>query len=76
MKFSGMICQHSRTNRLDFGSDQVKGQGHKKVKGVFLSQRTQFSSDSYETNAKMFTFQIPILWYGDKCGVREGMRST
>ena len=24
MKFSGMICHHPRTNRLDFGSDQVK----------------------------------------------------
>ena len=24
----------------------------------------------------MFTFQFPILWYGDKCGVDEGMRST
>ena len=28
MKFSGMIWHHPRTNRLDFGSDQVKGQGH------------------------------------------------
>ena len=39
MKFSGMICHHSRTNRLDFGSNQVKGQGpvHEKVKNVFLS---------------------------------------
>ena len=37
MKFSGMICHHPRTNRLDFGSDQVKGQGHDKVKNVFLS---------------------------------------
>ena len=27
MKFSGMICHHLRTNRLDFGIDQVKGQG-------------------------------------------------
>ena len=24
MTFSGMICHHPRTNRLDFGSDQVK----------------------------------------------------
>ena len=24
----------------------------------------------------MFTFQFPILWYGDKCGVGEGMCST
>ena len=24
MKFSGMICHHPRTNRLDFGTNQVK----------------------------------------------------
>ena len=63
------ICHHPRTSQLDFGSDQVKGQGpgHEKVKNIFLS---------YEINAKMFTFQFPILWYGDKCGVGEGVRST
>ena len=73
-----MICHHSRTNQSDFGSDQVKGQdpGHKKVKNVFLSSRAQFSSDSYETNAKMFNFQFPILRYDDKCGVGERMCST
>ena len=78
LRFSGMICHHPRTNRLDFGSDQVngQGQGHENVKSVFLSYCAQFSSDSYETNAKMFTFQFPILWYGDKCGVGEGMHST
>ena len=27
MKFSGKICHYPRTNWLDFGSDQVKGQG-------------------------------------------------
>ena len=27
MKFSGMIYHHPRMNRLDFGRDQVKGQG-------------------------------------------------
>ena len=39
MKFSGMICHYPRTNQLDFGSDQVKGQGqgYEKVKNVFLS---------------------------------------
>ena len=38
MRFSGMICHHPRTNRLDFGSDQVKSQGpgHEKVKNVFV----------------------------------------
>ena len=37
MKFSGIICHHPRTIRLDFGSDQAKGQGHEKVKNLFLS---------------------------------------
>ena len=39
MRFSGMIRRHPRTNRLDFVSDQVKGQGpgHEKVKNVFVS---------------------------------------
>ena len=39
MRFSGIICHHPRTNRLDFGSDQARGQGpgHEKVKNVFLS---------------------------------------
>ena len=60
MKFSGMTCHHPRTNQLDFGSDQVKGRGQEKVKNL-LSQSAQFLSDSYETNAKMFTFQFPIL---------------
>ena len=27
VKFSGTICHHPRTNHLDFGSDQAKGQG-------------------------------------------------
>ena len=200
MKFSGMICHHPRTSRLDFGIDQVKGQGqgHKGLKNYWtelheifrddmlsskdqlirfwersgqrsrswkgknlifvimrsifvrfiwnqhqnvhfsipyplISQRSRslkgqkhilvitssvffrfiwnqlqniyfsilyplmgqrsrsrslkgqkhisvitrsFSSDSYENNAKMFTFQFPILWFGDKCGVGEGMCST
>ena len=37
MKFSGMLYHHPRTNRLDFESNQVKGQGqgHKKVKNYW-----------------------------------------
>jgi len=37
MKFGGFVWHHERTNRLDFGSDRIKGQGegHKKVKIVF-----------------------------------------
>ena len=77
MRFSWMICHHPRTNRLDFWSDQVKGQGEgrKKVKNVFCHNEL-FSFDLYEINAKMFTFQFPILWYGDKCGAGEGMHSS
>ena len=38
MKFGGMIGYYPGTIRLDFGSDRVKGQGqgHEKVKIVFL----------------------------------------
>ena len=38
MRFSGMICHHPKANQIDFGSDQVKGQGpgHEKVKKIFL----------------------------------------
>ena len=47
MKFSGMICHHPRTNRLDFGSDQVKGQGqgqgHEKVSKATLPNCMKFS---------------------------------
>ena len=41
MKFSGMICHHPRTNWLDFGSDQVKGQGHEKIL-IFVIMRSVF----------------------------------
>ena len=38
-EFSGIISYHPRTNQLDYGSDQVKGQGpgQEKDKNVFLS---------------------------------------
>ena len=47
LKFSGMICHHPRTNRLDFGSDQVKGQGrsHKKVKNYWTELHEIFRDD-------------------------------
>ena len=35
-KFGAMIGYYPRTIWLDFGSDRVKGQGHEKVKIVFL----------------------------------------
>ena len=73
MKFSEMICHHPRTNRLDFGSDQViaQGQGQKRSK-IYFCHNTQFSSDSYETNAKMFTFQFP---FSDRSKVKVMKRS-
>ena len=43
MKFSGMICHHPRTNRLDFGSDQVKG--HEKVKNYWTTLHEIFRGD-------------------------------
>jgi len=36
MKFGGMICYYPGTIWLDFGIDQVKGQGHEKFKIFFL----------------------------------------
>ena len=45
MKFSGMICHHPRTNRLDFGSDQVKGQGHEKAKNYWTELHEIFRDD-------------------------------
>ena len=37
MKFSGMICHHPRTNRLDFVSDQVKVKITKRSKTTGLN---------------------------------------
>ena len=47
MKFGGMIGRDPRTNRLDFGTDRVKGQGqgHEKVKNDFWPYLGQFLSD-------------------------------
>ena len=47
MKFSGMICHHPRTNRLDFGRDQAKGQGqgHGKVKNYQTKLHEIFRQD-------------------------------
>jgi len=36
MKFGGLIGYYPGTIWLDFGIDQVKGQGHEKVKIFFL----------------------------------------
>ena len=47
MTFSGMICHHPRTNILDFGSDQVRGQGqgHEKVKNYLAKLHEIFRDD-------------------------------
>ena len=45
MKFSGMICHHRRTNRLDFGSDKIKDQGHEKVKNYWTELHEIFRGD-------------------------------
>ena len=45
MKFSGMICHHPRTNRFDFGSDQVKGQGHEGLKNYWTELHENFRDD-------------------------------
>ena len=40
-----MICHHPRTNRLDIGSDQVKGQGYEKVKNYRTELHDIFRND-------------------------------
>ena len=47
MKFSGMICHHPRTNQLDFGIDQVKGQGqgHESLKSYWTKLHGIFRDD-------------------------------
>ena len=59
MKFGGMIGHDLRINRLDFGSDRVKGQGqgHKKVKKKdFRPYLRQYLADRNETNAQSIIF--------------------
>ena len=66
-----MIGHDLRNNRLDFGSDWVKGQGqgHKKVKNVFLRYLSYFLSDLHETNVKISRIQFPIPRYATGYGV-------
>ena len=45
VKFSGMICHHPRTNRLDFGSNQAKGQGHEGLKNYWTKLHEIFRDD-------------------------------
>ena len=76
MKFGGMIGHDPRNNRLDFGSDRVKGQGHEKVKNVFSRYIGQFASDLRETSAKMYTQFNSRSCEKTISGVGEGLRST
>ena len=66
-----MIGHDLRNNRLDFVSDWVKGQGqgHKKVKNVFLRYLSYFLSDLHETNVKISRIQFPIPRYATGYGV-------
>jgi len=56
MKCCGCVWHHEMTNRLDFGSDRIKGQGqgHKKVKIVFLRLKCQFCSDLHQADDIVF----------------------
>ena len=58
MKISGMICHHPGTNRLDFGSDQVKGQGqgHNKVKNHCTELDEIFMDDLSSSKDKSIRF--------------------
>ena len=58
MKFSGMICHHPRTNRLDFGSDQVKGQeqGHEKFKNYWTKLHEIFRNDLSSSKDQLVRF--------------------
>ena len=58
MKFSGMLCHHPRTNRLDFGSDQAKGQGqgHEGLKNYLTELHEIFRDDLSSSKDRMIKF--------------------
>ena len=60
MKFSGMICHDPRTNRLDFGSDQVKGkgqgQGHEKIQSYSTEFHEIFRDDTSSSKDQLIRF--------------------
>ena len=66
MKFSGMICHQPRTNRLGFGSDQIKGQGqgHEKVENYWTELHEIFRDDLSSSKDQSIRF-----------GERSGQRS-
>ena len=58
MKFSGMICHHPRINRLDFGSNQVEGQGqgYKKVKNYWTELHEKLGMICHHTRTNRLDF--------------------
>ena len=60
MKFSGMICHHPRTNRLDFGSDQAEGQGqgqgHKGLENYWTELHEIFTYDLSSSKVNSIRF--------------------
>ena len=58
MRFTGMICYHPRTNQLDFGSNQVKGQGpgHEKLKNIFCHNTLSFRLIHVNSTSKCSLF--------------------
>ena len=66
MKFSEIFCHHPRTNRFDFGSNQVKGQGqgHEGLKNYWTELHENFRDDLSSS-----TDQSNRFW------VRPGQRS-
>ena len=73
MKFSGMICHHPRTNRLDFGSDQVKrqGQGHKGLKNYWTELHEIFRDDLSSSKDQSIRF-----WKNQVKGQSQGHRKV
>ena len=56
MKFSGMIYHHPRTNRLDFGIDQVKGQGQGGLKNCWTKLHEIFRDDMSSSKDQSINF--------------------
>ena len=56
MKFSGMIGHHPMTNRLDFGIDQVKGQGNEGLKNYRSELHEIFRDDLPSSKDQLIRF--------------------
>ena len=73
MKFSGMICHHPRTNRLDFGSSQVKGQGqgHEGLKNYWTKLHENFRDDLSSSKDQSNRFWE---WSGQRSRSQKGQQ--